>query len=322
MLTPDARAFAWTLLFASAAVLGASATQAETRIHGELTAGYDSNPAQSHAGSALAFAEIAVAAAHRIHLDESGLTLGASGAFRDYAADNDSTRLTLSADWSRETAQGVGLLTLAVAGTLYRDALVPADERDEAALTLGYDHAPTARDTFGLLIETRRLDYLNASLPWSGRPGSNRYGRVPNRPERGNAVAAMLRDDWLSSLGFDATHHWSPRFATVFSLAAARCDSTVALESYARRRAALLIRVEPAAKWRLELGIEWARNRYDQAPQQQERDDLQRAAHLSLRRAFGRCEWFCGLDWLDNDSTLRAQSFRQQVTACGLAWSF
>ena len=310
------------LLLTSGSSLAAPAPSSDTEIGGEISAGYDSNPAQSHDGPELAFARIAIAAARQMRLGGSELTVGASGWFRDNESDNDSSRLTLRTDWSRETAQGAGLLTLAVAGAAYRDALVPADERNEAALTLRYDHSLTARDTLGLLGETRRLAYINPALPWSGRPGSAPSGRASNRSEHGRAPAALRRDDWLSSLGLDATHHWSPTLATVLTLAVARCDSTVSVEAYSRRGIELLMRVAPAPKWHLEFGLGWALNQYDQAPQQQEREDIQHAAELALRHTIGHSEWFCRLDWLDSNSTHAEQSFQQQVIGCGLARSF
>ncbi|AFL75787.1 hypothetical protein [Thiocystis violascens] len=142
------------------------------RLDGEIDVGYDSNPAQSDTGPALAFMRYAFDLARQTRLIGAALTVGASGWYRDNEADNDSSRLTLGADWSRTIAEGAGQLTLALAGSAYRDALVPADSRNEAALTLRYDHTLTARDTLGLTVESRRLAYRDASLPWSGRPGS------------------------------------------------------------------------------------------------------------------------------------------------------
>ncbi|MBK1717841.1 hypothetical protein CKO27_09340 [Thiocystis violacea] len=295
----------------------------------EVTTGYDSNPAQSEAGMGLFFAQYAFDAARRMRLGGADLTFAASGWLRDYEAANDSHRLALRTDWSRATAQGAGLMTLSLAGAAYRDALVPADERDEAALTLRYDYILTARDTLGLMGETRRLAYRNASLPWSGRPGSSprdhpsgSSNSSSNSSGRGREVEAVRRDDWLSGLGIDVTHHWSPVLATVFSLAGARRDSPVSAEAYDRHGLGLVMRIEPAASWRLELGLGWSRTRYDQAPRQQEREDIQRTLGLAVRRNLGRSEWFCGLDWLDSDSSIAGRSFRQEVTECGLAWSF
>ncbi|AFL75786.1 hypothetical protein [Thiocystis violascens] len=94
------------------------------------------------------------------------------------------------------------------------------------------------------------------------------------------------------------------------------------VEGYARHGASLLARFEPAAQWRIEGSLGWARNLYDQAPQQRKRDDRKGSGGLALYRMIGRHEWFCRLDWLDSDSTAPGQSFRQEVTACGLAWSF
>lgn len=312
------RRIAWPLALLAACPVMADQAM---RLGGEVTAGYDSNPAQSHDGPELAFAQYAFDAARQTRLGESDLTVGVSGRYRDYEAANDNYRLTLHADWAHETAQGAGLVTLSVAGAAYRDALVPADERDEAALAVRYHHTLTARDTLGLIGEVRRLAYRNPSLPWAGRPGSGFDVQSSGRSARGRGVA-VRRDDWLSGLELDATHHWSPTLSTLFSLVAARRDSPVPVDAYDRHGVGLLVRVEPMAAWRLEMGLGWSRTRYDQAPRQLERDDIQRTAGLALRRTLGPREIFCGVDWLDSDSTISERSFQQRVTQCGLAWSF
>lgn len=312
------RSIGWSLLIAVSPALA----DQTINFSGDVSAGYDSNPAQSDTGPGLAFAQYAFDAERQTRLVGADLIVGVSGWYRDYEADNEIYRLTLRTDWSHETAQGMGLLTVSFAGAVYRDTLVPADERNEAALAFRYDHTLTARDSLSLSGETRQLAYRHPSLPWSGRPGSDARRDGADRSGRGRGAVAVRRDDWLSGLGFDATHHWSPTLSTVFSLASARCDSPVPVDAYTRRGVGWLLRIEPANRWRLELGLGWSRTRYDKAPRQQPREDIQHTAGLALRHTLGQREWFCRLDWLDSDSNISERSFQQQVTACGFAWSF
>ncbi|MFD2111549.1 hypothetical protein [Thiorhodococcus fuscus] len=300
-------------------------------LSGEASVGYDTNPAQSHASEDLAFARIALGAAKTLTLDQSDLRFALDGWYRDYAADNDSYRLALSSAWSRPTARDRGLLTLSVAGAIYRDALVPADARNEAALTLRYDRILNARDTVGLSAEVRRLDYRNPSLPWSGRPGSGSglqlshgRGKTSGRqgPGRQSAAREQRRDDQRSTIALDASHAWSPALSTRITLAHARNASTVALESYDRSGIGFSARFMLNHSWLLESGLGWSRSDYSHTQRRLERRDEELNAALVIRHRLGARELFCGLDWLNDKSTIDERSFRQQVIQCGMAWSF
>ncbi|MBK1724459.1 hypothetical protein [Thiocystis violacea] len=168
----------------------------------------------------------------------------------------------------------------------------------------------------------RRLAYRNASLPWSGRPGSGDGGYGSGRTSgAGNAVATR-RDDDLWGLGLDLSFAWSADLSTLVTLSGARCESPVPADAYWRGGTALLVRWVPEPNWRLELGLGWARTQFDRAPRRIQRRDDQLNAGLAVRRAVGQGEWFCSLDWLGSDSTFEPAAFQQQVTTCGFAWSY
>ena len=315
------------LLLVLGAGAGLASAEPAIEVSGDLGAGFDSNPAQSREGPELAFIRHALELSRQWSLAGSELALGVDGWYRDYEADNDSYRTNGTLDWGMATAQGAGRVAFSISGALYRDALVPADERDEAALGWRYRHLLSARDTLGLSAEVRRLAYRNPSFPWEGRPGSvGRQGASKDSRDRRGAVATR-RDDDLLGLVLDVTRHWSPSVSTQLSLAHARCDSSVGTQSYDRHGLAVLLRLEPVERWRLELGVGWSLSRYDQASRQREREDRQRSLGLAVRRGLdgrgpGARELYCSLDWLDSDSTIDERAFRQQVTQCGLAWSF
>jgi len=303
----------------------------DIELSGEASVGYDTNPAQSHASEDLAFAHIALGAVKTLNLEQSDLRFALDGWYRDYEADNDSYRLSLGSAWSRPIARDRGLLTLSVSGAIYRDALVPADARNEGALTLRYDHILNARDTVGLSAEVCRLDYRNPSLPWSGRPGSG-SGRqnsggcckpsARQGPRRRSAALEQRRNDQRSTIALDAIHAWSPTLSTRITLAHARNASTVALESYDRNGIGLLAQFMLNNAWRLESGLGWSRSDYSHAQRRLERRDEELNAALVIRHRRGARELFCSLDWIDSDSTIDVHSFRQQVAQCGMAWSF
>jgi hypothetical protein len=301
-------------------------------LDGALGLGLDSNPAQSHSGSALAFARYAVEALRSWSSDDDTLSLGGGGWYRDYEGPNDAYRLNLLTEWSRETGSGRGLWRFSLAGVAYRDALVPADARNEAAFGLRYDQLLSARHTLGLSVETRRLAYRQASLPWAGRPGAGASSSADRDggsqgTDRGRGAVAVRRDDQRLRLGLDFTRHWSPGVSTRLALFYVDNDSPVHIEGYQRPGVDMRWRLEPNDIWRLEAGVGWSLTRYDAAPRRQEREDRQLSLGLAVHRSLGDLGWReaefqCALDWLDSESTLEAYAFRQWVTQCGWFWSF
>jgi hypothetical protein len=329
----------WSGLLSAAWLSAAAAAAAPPWPEGEaeLAFGYDSNPAQSADGPGLAFVRLAFDAARAWPRGEAELSVGADGWYTDQEGPNDNLRLALHTDWTRSTAGGLGRLTLGATGALYRDDLVPADARNEAAVSLRYARTLGPRDSASATAEVRWLDYIYPSLPWAGRPGSGpanptvsanaadaamhtgpeAQGTHSGNPQGGLAVR---RTDRLSGLALDATHDWTPRAAVTLSGAFARCDSPTPVNAYARAGLGLLLRTDLAATWPLEVGVGWSRTRYDRAPRQLERVDTELTAGLSLRHSLGPAEAHCGLNWVHSDSTAPGRSFRQQVVRCGLAW--
>ncbi|PQJ96376.1 hypothetical protein, partial [Chromatium okenii] len=284
------------LLFsASTAVIAATAP---FDFSGKVSGGYDSNPAQTNVNQGFAFVHTDLDAAY--HASDA-LTVGINGWNRDFTANNLMSRLTLYSDWAHDIAQGLGLLTVSLAAAAYRDRIVPADERDEMALMLRYDHILDARNNLSISGELRQLAYQQAALPWAGRPGSDpreheMRERNPIKPLEimQNGADASGRTDWQTATRLDLTHYWSPTRSSVLTVSIDRCASPIATEAFMRHNIGGVLRWEPRPKWSLEFNFDWSRLRYDAAPQQHERIDLQRGLGIELRRRIDlNSAWFC-----------------------------
>lgn len=309
----------------------------DLELEGSIALGFDSNPAQTTTGPDLAFARYAVVARRFWSAsDEQVFSLGGRGWYRDYEAANDAYRLDLLGEWSRESASGLGLWQIDLSASAYRDALVTADERDEAAIGLRYAHLLSARYTLGLSAEVRRLDYLHTTLPWAGRPGSasnSRSGsgssRAPSLGDTGrnhSSQSAQQRDDTRLELSLDVTHHWSPVLSTRVALTHTENDSSIDLERYRRPGLSGSVRLELSEVWQLEAGVSGSLTRYTGTPSHREREDRRFGLSLAARHRLAKpagdgAECRCRIEWLDNDSTLADYSFQQWVTECGLSWS-
>jgi hypothetical protein len=298
------------------------AALAEPSVSAAWALGLDSNPAQQRAAQERWFAHYALDGSRRTQQDGIDLDVLWDGWYRDYEGANDSYRLSAQGRWQRAFQQGRGWLSWSLDGALYRDQLVTADERNEAALGLRYDYLFSALDEISLAFEWRALRYLNASLPWAGRPGGS-VNVVSGAPRQRLGSARMTRrDDHLQNCLLEFTHHWTPTFASTWALRLERLDSSVPAETYQQYGTLLGGAIELAQDWRVNLTLEWQGTEYSHAPRQLRRDDERLAIAAALRHSIGVGELFCDVSYLRNVSTLDVKSFRQTVSECGLAWAF
>jgi len=292
------------------------------QLFAQIMLGYDSNPAQTQTPAGAAFASYAAGIENERYIDGSAWGLSLNAWYRDYEGMGDSYRTNLLGSWSTETEDGLGRVTLSIEGNLYRDALVPADERNEAALALGWSRSLSARDDFTIETAVRWLAYRNESLPWQGRPGAATANRSPRGAEREGSLAAVRRTDRIASLDLHSAHYWTPTISTSVDLYLARRDSPVRLEAYRQLGAGLSLRLTPATDWQLDLALDGYGRQYDRAPRQLERNDKRLGAALVLRRKMDAGELSCGLETSHNRSNISTKSFRQWVSQCGSFWTF
>ncbi len=312
--------------------------RAAGELEGSLSAGYDSNPAQSaSSGPSLAFAHYTLAARQRAHNDDGELLLSLDGWYRDYEGDNDNHRVTAGGEWSASLDGGRGRLGIGADLSFYRDRLVPADERDEAALLLRYRRLLWARADLGVSGQFLRASYTNPSLPGAGRPGPGgaplsfvtpASRRGPGGPGPGPGPGGppppplAERDDTLAVLRTDLTYYWGPGLSTALHFNVGRSRSTLSPESYDRYGVGLSMDAEPAVGWRAGLLVDWDRLNYPEWLGGGERDDTLWRAEAFVSRDVGEGELFCRLRYVHNASTAQENAFEQTVSRCGIAWNF
>jgi hypothetical protein len=312
------------LLTAILMSLGAGSAQALEQMAG-VRVGQDSNPAQTRDGTPLAFADLAARLTHRQQLGGADLALGLAAAYRDYAGDNDNHRLTLEGGWSG-LAEASGLAwNLALDGGVYRDRLVPADERDEVGIALDGEGLLGGGARLAAAVTLRRLDFRNDAVPWEGRPMTSprdaprsgpRSGQGPQHPPERPA-----RTDRLFALTATPKLFLTPTLDLGVALSLADNDSSHPIEGYREGGAALRLEYAPAPAWELvgRAGGQW--RDYAHAPHGGQREDHRRHLGFGVRWHRGDLELRFDLDRLDNDSTLAAESFRQTVGSLGLWWA-
>lgn len=299
------------------AILVVSPLSAVADLSGRLSLGYDTNPAQRRHAEALVFGGYQWSALRHFDLESTDLEIRFDGEYRDYQGANDNFLLGLRGDWSRALGDGGDRVVLSFEADLYRDHLVPADEREEAAAGLRYDGLLSARSEFALGAEWRWLGYRNASLPWAGRPGGSNGGaglRPGQRPVR--------RDDRLGTLSAEYRYFAGPASEAVFSAHYARLQSPVGQEAYRELGAGVGAAWQPSPGWGLELAADCYRRNYGQGRSRRQRDDDRFVLGASLKRILGDNELQLGFSQVRNESNVRSKTFDQWVAEFGIARTF
>lgn len=312
----------WALAPTAAVLQFPAATAQPLEVNASLGAGYDSNPGQRRESAGLAFARYSLDGNKRFALSDGDAILGLNAWYRNLEGTQDSHRLAVQGIWTRVLGDGSGALTVGGTAAANRDPWVPDENRDEVIVEIQYGIALSARDMLGISGEAGRLHYLERPERCAGRRDSDSGGEAGRNGEANSAEAETSRDDWQAGLALDLTHYWSPDLSTMLSVAAIRHESPRPVESYGRHAVSLLARLDRLLGWSLELGFGWSDTGYDRAPARQDREDIHWTTGLAARRTWGKSELSCEIRWLERDSTLPTRSYRQQVTQCGLSWSF
>ena len=106
----------------------------------ELTAGYDSNPALSDPSDGSGFSVYGLGAMHMFVLPEDlTLELSVEGRYQDYWSVEDNYRLQAGTALSYVMAEGRLLPALIGEVAVYRDALIEADDRNQAMVGIRAD---------------------------------------------------------------------------------------------------------------------------------------------------------------------------------------
>jgi hypothetical protein len=297
-------------------------------VSGAFSLGYDSNPAQRRDGPSLGFAQANLEVTQPLPL---GLSLAGDLWLRDHAGHNDSQRLDLTVAWWR----ALGKTQLEFWGTTgwYRDQLVRADERDEAALGTKLTRVLSPRLDLAFVTERRWFAYRHRVLPWAGRPGG--VALAASGPSSGGCghgagmgggcqYNARRRDDRLDLLAADLTWMLSPRLNLILGVERAWRHSSIALDANDQRGARLGLGFDPSRRFGLTLELGASRLDYARAPQRIERVDHQRWVGLGVVRRQRRDQGviFCQLDLLDSRSTIALETFTQWVGSCGYEHGF
>lgn len=313
------------------AALGASALATlplcaqATQYNLEAALGIDSNPAQARKANTMAFAQYNFSAREGIPLERESLALSVDGHYRDLEGDLGNQRVQLAAHWSHPLGGGGRTLSWSLAAGMYRDQLVPADERNEALIGLELLSVLSPRIDLNLSARLAWLDYINPSQPWTGRPGGNSSRQVNARGKGGNpgaGLSAVQREDVQGNLGIESTWYFSADLDVSIRADYQVLDSQVALENYRQVGIDINTRWLPAPRWQTQLGLAGYRRDYDGSGMTRDRIDERFSVEGSLSHFVGDIEIYLRAAFADNHSTLRRMRFKQTITELGIGWAF
>ncbi len=303
----------------------------------ELASGYDSNPALIDPPEGSGFSLYAFKAGQPLSLTEAlGLDLSVEGRYQDYWSVGDNYRLQADGSFTVALADGRFLPAFVGEVAAYRDALIEADERDEAMVGIRTDWILSKRATLGLEQTCRWLSYKNWALPFSGKGQSGmngERGRSPFHPEteppkrRRSPIRTLYppRDNRLLSTTLDLDAFLLPSLTGRVFVEYGDLDASLDMESYREIMGGMTLSWLPAPEWLLEIDAAWQRTDYHDVPETlihvRETNHV-RSAGIQISRFWRGFEFFGQAGWKLGDAPLDYASYTQVVIQCGLSFSF
>lgn len=303
----------------------------------ELASGYDSNPALTDPSEGSGFSLYAFRAGQPLSLTEAlGLDLSVEGRYQDYWSVGDNYRLQADGSFTVALADGRFLPAFVGEVAAYRDALIEADERDEAMVGIRADWILSKRATLGLEQTCRWLSYRNWAMPFSGKGqgGMNgERGRSPFHPEteppkrRRSPLQTLYppRDNLLLSTTLDLDAFLLPSLTGRVFVEYGDLDASLDMESYREIMGGIALSWFPAPEWLVEMDAAWQRTDYHDVPETlthvRETNNV-RSAGIQISRFWRGFEFFGQAGWKSGDAPLGYASYNQVVIQCGLSFSF
>ncbi|NQU15239.1 MAG: hypothetical protein HQ561_13890 [Desulfobacteraceae bacterium] len=317
----------------------------------ELTAGYDSNPALSDPSDGSGFSVYGLGAGHVFTLSEDlALDLSVEGRYQDYWSVGDNYRVQAGTALSYVLAEGRFLPSLIGEVAAYRDALIEADERNEAMVGIRADWIVSNRLTLGFEQTFRWLGYLNWAKPFSGK-GQGR--QVDNGGKGGKTFSAASRPEgqWalppldqgprkengqlnklypprnnrlmVTGVGLDI--FILPSLTGRVYAAYGDLNSSLDMESFREIQSGVAFSWVPATQWRVGVEGVWYRTEYYSVPQNitcVRPTNITWSSGVQVSRFWGDFELFGQVGWKSGDAPLDYESYTQTVIQCGLSYSF
>ena len=301
----------------------------------EVAAGYDDNVTRSHDASGSGFG------AYKISLGQPFLSkikwLDGDAfmdvSYQDYFRVSDNYQLKTGGLLACSLADGRVLPSLMYEAKFYRDDEVEWDEMDEHRLEGQLEWLMSGRFTINIQqawawqsychpVEVQSCGRSSLTKPQCAMSqGGHAGGGNPSGHGNmtGKKQEIISRDDRLSQSGFRLTAYLSPNLEADVSLAHARLSSSVETESYRENSISLSMRWFPDDSWKISAMTSWKDADYPGSP---DRSDTGLALNLGVSCFINKYEIFVHAEWLDNDSSLDAESYRQVVTQCGVSLLF
>ncbi|MBW1784730.1 MAG: hypothetical protein JRL30_28790, partial [Deltaproteobacteria bacterium] len=233
---------------------------------------------------------------------------------------------------------------------VYRDALVEADERNEAMIGISAKWIISSRLNLGFEQTYRWLNYRNWAKPFSGKgqgrksdkggkggKGASSGVRMdlpgktqPAAPHSGQGKSPLNtfyspRDNRLLSTALDLDIFISaPLTARVYA-AYGDLNSSLDMESYREILAGVALSWFPAPQWLAGVEATWSRMEYHQIPKGMacvRSTNYIWSAELQVSRFWGNFEFFGALGWKSGDAPLDYETYSQTVIQCGLSYTF
>ena len=312
------------------AVLLLTVTDASAlKSYAEFSLGYEDNAARTNQKEESFFAAYGAGLSHPFFEDEPvfDLSVYADARYQQFFSVDDNFGIKAGGNLMFPFFGGRLIPGIIFEGQLYRDDLVPSDEKDEYMI--------------GGQIDWFASNLLNVSLyqtwTWISYKESLiiSESNLPERPNRRNDQPmnmpfmnqltqnrSVSQDDRLSSTGISGTLFFSSSFSLDLSFDYGSLDSSIKTESYKSLSSGISAQWRPIDPLVLEGFSNWYQYDYEDVPKINGRTDKNRVYGASIRYRFQDVDLFMKTSWYDNDSDLETENYERKTVQGGVVYSF
>jgi hypothetical protein len=308
----------------------------------ELTAGYDDNVTESPDAKGFGFTGARFEGVQSLLNETAPVTaaIGTEGTYRQYFSPERSYQTSAFVRVAGRLWRDRLYPVLKLSGGLFRNEYIPEDDTDWVETRLHVDALVNARFTLGAEGVYARFDYKtsisalhirsmsDAGITGSALPGSRfsaeSYAMSPivsakqmemkGSPESREDHALIGRLIGSIFLGPQAT--WSLIFES------GKNRSTIKQKAYTLNGVSTDFSWRHDRNWQTGFLLSYQKIDYRRTPDSPNRIDDIWGGGVKVSRFAGMFELFFQWDWLNNNSSLKTESYTKRVTQCGVTYLF
>ncbi|QTA82190.1 Uncharacterized protein dnl_45610 [Desulfonema limicola] len=294
----------------------------------ESAIGYNDNVPKisEKQGSGFSLYQVNISQPLKLNISTLETSIFAQGAYNDYFRVRDNYYLNAGAAFSLPLYNARIIPGIFSDILVFRDNFLEKDSKNELSAGISAQWILSARTTLGIRQTWQWSDYIEDTAPFPGfsphneNTAENKY-KMDKQPGPADNLLES-RDDRIQTTGIEGIYYFSPELHADFLAEHTRVDSSIDIESYKENKISGYLVKTISSLWEFSLAGSFGHSDYKSIPGRNDRQDTTWNTQIRCTYFIKSLELRFQYQWEYNDSDEINESYHQQVTQCGLIFSF